>query len=309
VTAARALLVLVVLATAACGPGRGGQADSVVLAERAARLAAKLAAPGDSGPDLGKPLAKWLLPDNLGEISGIALTPDGRLLAHNDERARVTVIDPRRGAILKHFAVGHDELHADLEGITVAEGHIYMITSNGMLYQFHERHDTAPVPYSLHDTQLGKECEFEGVAYDSTLDALIMACKRVGTKGLKDHLVLYRWSLNSQAAQHLTMVTVPMEHVTRGRDWGNELHPTDIAVDPSTGHYVIVAAQDHAIIELTPSGSVVRTLDLPDRHKQTEGIAITPDGLLILSDEAKTGPATLTLYRWRSAPASTVGST
>ncbi|HEX6050757.1 MAG TPA: hypothetical protein VFZ21_15870, partial [Gemmatimonadaceae bacterium] len=33
-------------------------------------------------------IARWVLPRELDEISGIALTPDGRLLAHGDERAQ-----------------------------------------------------------------------------------------------------------------------------------------------------------------------------------------------------------------------------
>jgi uncharacterized protein YjiK len=258
--------------------------------------------------NLAEPLARWILPEDLGEISGLALTADGRILAHNDERAMVTVIDPRRGAILRRFDVGHAEMHADLEGITVADGHIYMVTSNGRLYEFHERGDSDPVPYALHDTQLGKECEFEGVAFDSAARALVLACKNVSTKALKDHLVLYRWSVETDGPARLTTVSIPLAQVVRGNDW-KDLHPSDITVDPATGNYVIVAAQERALVELTPSGTVVRTLSLPENHVQSEGVAITPDGLLIVSDEAKTGPATITLYRWRPAPASTVGST
>jgi uncharacterized protein YjiK len=307
VTAARALALLAVAAMA-CDPAKQRRADSVELAQREARLEARLAAAADSGVDLSEPLARWILPPDLAEISGLAITADGRMLAHNDERALVTVIDPRRGSVLKRFAVGHAEMHADFEGITVADGHIYMITSNGKLYEFHERSDSAPVPYSLHDTQLGRECEFEGVAFDSAARALVMACKNVGTKGLKDHLVLYRWSLDGERASGIATVAVPLAPILRGRNW-KDLHPSDITVDPVTGHYVLVAAQERALVELTPSGAVVRTFSLPENHVQSEGVAITRDGLLILSDEAKTGPASITLYRWRSTPAPTTGST
>jgi uncharacterized protein YjiK len=302
------IALLAALAGAACAPGGGGNADSVELAAREARLEARLAAGSDTAVNLATPVARWILPPDLGEISGLALTADGRVLAHNDERTTVTVIDPRRGAILKRFVVGHAEMHADLEGITVAGEHIYMVTSNGRLYGFHEGGGATSVPYSMVDTQLGRECEFEGVAFDSTAQALVLACKNVGTKALKDHLVLYRWSLDAHGPANVSTISVPLAQVVRGHDW-KELHPSDITVDPSTGNYVIVAAQERALIELTPTGTVVRTLSLPQNHVQTEGVAITPDGLLIVSDEAKTGPATITLYRWRQAPASTMGST
>jgi uncharacterized protein YjiK len=303
------IVVVALAAGAACGPmGGGRRADSVELAAREARLSARLAGPPDSSANLGKPVARWILPEALDEISGLALTGDGHLLTHNDERAVVTVLDPRRGALVGRFAVGNAQMHGDFEGITVAEGHVYMVTSKGTLYEFPVGNDSSPVPYSLHDTQLAKECEFEGVAFDSAAHALVLACKRVGSKDLKDHLVLYRWSLDGDVGNRLTTVTVPMAQVLRGHDW-QDLHPSDITVDPSSGNYVIVAAQEQALVELTPSGTVVRTIALPNSHKQAEGVAISPDGLLIVSDEANTGPATITLYRWRSSPAATVGST
>ena len=79
--------------------------DSAGLDARLARLTESLADP-DSGEARGKPIARWLLPPELAEISGLALTPDGRLFAHNDETARITEIDYRRGTIIKHFFVG-----------------------------------------------------------------------------------------------------------------------------------------------------------------------------------------------------------
>jgi uncharacterized protein YjiK len=77
-----------------------------------------------------------------------------------------------------------------------------------------------------------------------------------------------------------------------------DLHPSDVTVDPSTGNYVIVAAQEKALIEITPAGAVVRAVPLPGKHAQAEGVALTSDGILIVGDEATTRPASLTLYRW-----------
>jgi len=38
---------------------------------------------------------------------------------------------------------------------------------------------------------------------------------------------------------------------------------------------------------------------LPGDHRQAEGIAITKDSLMIVSDEANVTPPKITLYRWR----------
>jgi hypothetical protein len=61
------------------------------------------------------------------------------------------VIDPRRGVLLKHFAIGtaEGEARADFEGITLAAGRIFMVASNGTLYEFPEGEDGERVRYVL----------------------------------------------------------------------------------------------------------------------------------------------------------------
>ena len=49
--------------------------------------------------------ARVKLPKRLAEISGLALTDDGRLLAHDDEMAVVYELDQKDGSIVKWFAL------------------------------------------------------------------------------------------------------------------------------------------------------------------------------------------------------------
>lgn len=250
-----------------------------------------------SGVVSSAPLARWVLPPSLGEISGLALLPDGRLVAHDDERARVAVINPRTGVVLKEFSIGDRGTTGDFEGIAVAGDVLYLLTSRGVLYAFREGADHATVPLLMHDTALGKECEFEGVVHDPTANQLVMACKQVAEKQLRDHLVLYRIALPLSTTSAVTRLTVPIEQLRETHPW-KSLHPTDITRDPATGNFVMVAAPERALIEITPDGNVVRALPLPSAHAQAEGVAITNDGVLIISDEAVSEAATITLYRW-----------
>ena len=55
--------------------------DAQALAQRAERFQRKLAAP-DSDSKFGGAVARWIMPDNLKEISGLTLTSDGRLFGH-----------------------------------------------------------------------------------------------------------------------------------------------------------------------------------------------------------------------------------
>ena len=302
-----AALIALLLAGAGCrSAGEGGTAaatrNDAGLAARASRLTAALArADSESAPD--KPVARWILPPDLAEISGLALTPDGRLFAHDDESARITEIDYRRGTVVKKFFVGKHGLKGDFEGLACARDRFYLLASDGTLYEFREGEEGERVGYTEHDTHLGKECEFEGVAYDSTLNALILPCKQVGTKQFRKMLVLYRYSLDQTGKDGISELTVPYEEVIGGNDW-KQLHPTDITVDPFSGNYVLVAAPEKALVALTPAGEVVFSRPLGRHHPQAEGIAITRDGILIISDESVNAAAAITLYRWPPDPGS-----
>ena len=297
---AAAMIVLLQAGAGCRNSGEGtpdaSRNDSTGLEARVTRLTEALAN-ADSGEARGKPVARWLLPPELAEISGLALTPDGRLFAHNDETARITELDYRRGTVIKQFFVGKKDLRGDFEGLAYAEDRFFLLSSNGTLYEFREGAEGERVDYTAHDTHLGKECEFEGVAYDSTANALVLACKNVGAKQFKDMLVLYRYSLGDSDGAEISELTVPYSEAIGKNGW-KQLHPTDITVDPSSGNYVLVAAQEKALVALTPAGAVVLSRPLGGRHPQSEGIAITRDGILIISDESVNAAATITLYRW-----------
>ena len=280
---------------AGCSKDGNASRKNTKLDARAARVNAALAHP-DSGAARDKPIARWLFPRELAEISGLVLTPDGRLFAHNDETAQITEIDYRRGVITKRFFVGDKDLHGDFEALTCADDRFFLLASNGSLYEFREGEDGERVDYTVHDTHLGKECEFESAAYDSTTDSIVLACKNVGKKKPGEALVLYRYRLD-QKDEETSELTVPFSEAIGKNDW-KQLQPTDITVDPFSGNYVLVAAKQQALVMLTPAGAVVFSRALAGRHPQAEGIAITRDHILIIADEATNGPATITLYFW-----------
>ncbi len=293
-------LLVAALAGLGCRPAPGqvaNSADSARIAEREARLAHAMAEP-DSLADHDKPLARWIMPVGLSEISGLALTPDQRLLAHDDERGAVSEIDYRRGRVVKQFLLGkHHTVHADFESITVAGERIFLLASNGNLYEFKEGAAGERVDYTIHDTHLGKECEFEGMAFDPAIGSLLLACKHVLSKQLKGFLVIYRWKLEKGDSARLSTLTVPLDQAAGSNGW-TAIHPSDLTIDPATGNYVLIASQQRALIVITPAGVVLQSRPLPGIHDMAEGVAITRDSILIISDEAVKRPAVVSLYRW-----------
>lgn len=296
--ARRAVLVASLLAAPACQSPKDLRArtvDSTAVA-RETRLERALRDTSGARDDTA-PLARWLLPKELKEISGLTLSIDGKLFTHGDELGQIWEIDYRRGVLMKRFSLGKGVLRGDFEGLAIANDRMFLLASNGTLYEFREGADTAHVEYQVHDTRLKKECEFEGVAFDQAINSLVLACKNVYTKSLHDDLVIYRWSLASDTTARLSRLAVPLAGIIGANSW-KSLHPSDITVDPLTGNYVLVAAQEKALISITPAGAPVFSRPLPAGHHQTEGVAITKDSILIVSDEAGQRPAMITLYKW-----------
>ncbi len=273
-----------------------GAAQLKALGNTRARQLDNRLASVDKGADSSRPVAMWIMPPELREISGLALTADGRILTHDDEVAKISVLDPRRGILLKQFTLGTG-MRGDFESITVAGSDIYMLASNGVLFQLQEGADGAGVPYSAVDLHLKNNCEFESMVYQADSDWLVMPCKNAKDKSLDHNLVVYRWKLHAPDAQRLSMVTIPFAQLVGRNKWKN-LHPSDITIDPTTGNFVMITSHEKALIETTRDWDLVRAEPLPPGHNQPEGIAITKDSILMISDEATRKPAAITLYRW-----------
>ncbi len=237
------------------------------------------------------------LPRRLREISGLATTADHRLLAHNDEAGIVFEIDARDGSVVKEFQLADvgDPVADDFEGIAVAEGRIYLVTSAGRLYECREGADGASVLFQVYATGAGRDCEIEGLAYDGGRRELVLMCKNARSDDLLGELAMFRWSIDEKALRGEPAV-IPVADFAR-RIGANRFQPSGIERHPVSGNWFVVAARQAAIAEVTPEGQVldVRRFEAP-WHRQVEGIAFARDGALIVADEGGRARGTLTVY-------------
>jgi hypothetical protein len=242
------------------------------------------------------PAAHWL-PARLREISGLALTDDGRLLTHDDERAVVYEVDAR-GTLRKGFGLGDPIALGDFEGIATARGLVYLVTSDGMIYETSEGGSNERTRYEAYDTGLGGRCEVEGLAFDPDRDALLLACKNLRDEALEGSVAIFGWSFVTRSiVPH--PILVDMRALT-GPIGVRRFQPSGIARVEATGTYLLLAGPQAAVAEISPTGDVltVRRLD-PTRHPQAEGIAVTADGRLAIADEGGDGRGRITIYATR----------
>lgn len=235
------------------------------------------------------------LPRALREISGLAVTADGRLFGHGDERAVISQIDPRSGDVVKAFELGEDALRGDFEGLAVAGDRFYLVTSDGIIYEAQEGGDGARVPYHRFDTGAGQHCEVEGLAFEAAQRTLLIACKSVSIDRLRGSVVVLRWSLDRRefdVGLPIRMSEAALSALTNDR----RFRPTGIEWHSASGNLYLIAGPDGLIAEVTLEGRVLATKRLPRIHRQPEGIAFLPDMTMVIADEGRRR-GRLTLYR------------
>lgn len=246
------------------------------------------------------PEGRTELPGKLTEISGLAVSEDGRMFAHGDERATISEVNASSRGIVKSFALGDRVIRGDFEGLAVANGRFYMVTSDGGVYEAAEGKDGERVPFELHTTGLGAECEIEGLGYDPSSRTLLLACKECRKEALCNSITVFRWSVVTKTLARTATLRVPFAALHSAGL--NSFNPSGIERDPQTGNYLLIAAKQRAIIEITPAGKLVASAKLAKRwHRQSEGIAVLPDLTLAIGDEGvkKQGRGSLTLYASR----------
>jgi len=238
---------------------------------------------------------QWRLPRRLREISGLALTPDERLLAVTDEEGIVYELDYQGGRVVKSFAVGEPLVRADFEGIAVLQDQVWLMTSDGRLLAAAEGADGRSVGYRSFDTGHGAYCELEGLAQDRTAGTLLLACKE--TRSGKDQLMIFEWLATAAGIEYVGEAGLPEAAIAAKLD-GKRINPSGVAVDPASGERVLIAARQAALVRLTADGVLSEAIILKKkgRHMQAEGIEMTRDGRMLIADEGGDGRARLAVY-------------
>lgn len=245
--------------------------------------------------DLDVRSGRFDLPGRLVEVSGLAVTPDGRLFAHDDERAVVYEVDPSEEDVGKRFSLGDPSVAGDFEGITVVGERFFLVTSRGLLYEFREMPDGREAPYRVTDTELGAVCEIEGLDFDPASDALLFACKVSAPE--RGTLVIHRIPLDPDGGRLPPLVVDRRQLAGHGLD--RSFAPSAVAVDP-TGSIVLLSAVTPGLLEIRRDGTVISGARLsPDRHRQPEGLAFGPGGTLYIADEGDGRDARVTAYALR----------
>jgi hypothetical protein len=239
---------------------------------------------------------QWRLPRRLREISGLALTADGRVMGHDDETAVVYQIDVDSGEVVKRFAVGDPVLRGDFEGIAIdGGGDFYLTTSGGRLYRFQEGDDRAHVTFESFDTALGEVGEIEGLAFQQAEGNVIFACKTSYTLALRGAVALFAWSPKTPGLPARPWLTIPVVLLADAIG-ADSFHPSSLEFDTRTGRLVVLAGRENGMVELDAQGMLLSARGLGQHHRQAEGATILANGALVIAGEGGDAHARMSRY-------------
>ena len=271
------------VATLLCGcePARGGPSEAAALG------------PYRFDPDR---VEQWKLPKRLKEISGLALTPIGTVLAHDDERGVIYEIDAREGAIVRTTQLGQPQLNDDFEGIAILDNWLFVTNSRGIIWRG-ELPGQAEVPIQTErfDPKLGRHCEFEGLTADASDRTVALLCK----SAKRAPLSIY-WLSADDPSNVLREVELPESQITAQLSL-KTLHPSGFVWNPAKRHFLVIAAREKATFLLDTDGSLLAATSLPkpQLHSQPEGIALAANEDVLIADEGKNRRARLSRYPQR----------
>jgi len=228
------------------------------------------------------------LSKKLKEVSGIAFTKDGRLFAHDDERAVIYQINPLNGSIIKSFYFGMLVKRADFEDIEIVNNDFYMVASNGVIYKFHEGKNAEQVDYEIFPTHLSKGNDVEGLCFDPETNSLLLALKGNPGSGFgKDKKAIYSFSLKNNKLDKNPRFILDKNELRRYSS-DNDFAPSGIARNPKTGNFYVIAAKGNLMVEINRQGFVVAVTKLDTKkHYQPEGISFLDEKTLFICDEGK----------------------
>ncbi|AHM62689.1 hypothetical protein D770_22210 [Flammeovirgaceae bacterium 311] len=240
-----------------------------------------------SPSSLPVPEAKWELPAELREVSGIALLENNILACVQDEEGIIYLYDLNKKAVTRkiEFAEG-----GDYEGIAVVENSAFVLRSDGALYEVTPLLDGQPKT-SLYKTVLAKTQDTEGLAYDKANNRLLIAPKGYDER-LGDNKGIYAFSLADKKMQQKPVITIPLaqEKLKSGgkkqKSKYDALQPSSLEIHEATGELYLLDAENFLLLSIDQQGQIQKLISLDkDQLRQPEGFTFSNSGDLYISSE------------------------
>lgn len=237
------------------------------------------------------------LPKELKEISGLAVYTENEIICEQDERGSVYFYDLNKRSLTDSLEFGKDQ---DYEGIAKADSTIYILKSNGNIFEIKGLQSGKTFEYK---TFLNRENDTEGLCYDEKNERLLIACKGSPDNKKKQYQVnakaIYSFDLKNKRFSadpaYFIHVDSVKKYIEKSFSYSmkammkidTELFaPSEIAINPVDQNLYILCSVGKLLIVLNNSGAISYICPLnPKYFRHPEGIAFYDNGDMLISNE------------------------
>jgi len=255
--------------------------------------------------NLSAPDTTLELPQALLEVSGIVVLESGILACIEDEHGTLYQVNPVSGEIISRTCFGED---GDYEGLARAEDSLFVLRSNGDLFEI--QNAASPAPQITHHKTGIPAKDNEGLCYDMANNRLLIAAKSKSGEGpaWKNKRIIYAFDLETRTLDKQPAFTFSLKALQESIDAAGlvrssniKFRPSAIGIPPGREQLYLLPAADHLLFVFNPEGGLAYCEVLqPNLFPKAEGIAFNRAGDLFISNEGKETPATILKFNSRT---------
>ena len=254
-----------------------------------------------------------ILPPELREVSGISIIDSKTLVCIQDEEGIAFIYDLKKQEVIRKIVFAGP---GDYEGIAPAGKDLYVLRSDGVLFQIHnfekERHRVDSIQTGIPNK------DNEGLCYDKANKRLLIGSKSKIAKGAeyKNLRTIYAFDLQSKTLQkeplyvyditiikdfakknNIELPTKPNKKNPNELDVALKFQLSGIYIHPKSKLLYVLSASDYYLFVFDETGAIkhLEVLD-PLKFNKAEGIAIMPNGDLYISNEGQAGDPKILLF-------------
>lgn len=267
------------------------------------------------GYNFKKPDAAHVLPEILNEISGLTWLDSTTFACVQDEKGIMFIYDVINNKINNQYTFNID---GDYEGITRVGNTIYILRSDGVLFEIADYHSRE---FKLKTYVTGIPANNnEGLCYDADNKRLLIACKSKIGKGreFKDKRAIYGFDLQSKKLSRDPVYNFDVQEIkkfaeahkismpTQSKKNGQVTEPvikfatSAVCIHPFTKKLYLLSASDHLLFVFNAAGDIehIELLN-PVMFNKAEGITFFENGDMLITNEAQDKKPTVFRFNYK----------
>jgi hypothetical protein len=232
------------------------------------------------------------------EISGIVWdNHKDEFIAHNDEKGNLYYLDKNTAGITREFSFSTSK--GDYEDIAIANGDVYVLRSDGMLYRIITDSAGHQKSFDLGILEISGSKDFETLYYDADKRAVIMLCKNCSTDD-KKVVSAYAYYPDSIGFVNKPIFTIDVAKVAELSPRAtSRFQPSAARIHPVLKKLFILSSASNQLVIADTAGNVEGVYMLAKNlFPQAEGLTFKTNGEMFISNEAMSSRATLLKFNY-----------